>query len=155
MGKESLQEERCGDSGLYPFKLGEEVKPVGGRNAAEERGEERKNGFVEVGGNDGMNRFESGDCCLQNGIRLGVQAAGVERKERGKVLRILCNFQKNGKGRNREKANGVLLLMGSHAPTSSRTKASIALTQSGREEEPKTEQQSAMHLAASRRTRRR
>lgn len=140
---------------MDPFKLGEKVKPVGGRRAAKERGEERKNGFVEVGGNDGMNRLESGDGCLQNGIRLGVQATGVERKEGGKVLGVLCGFQKNGKGRNREKAHRVLLLMGSHETTSSRTKASIALTHSGREEESKTEQQSAMHLAASRRTRRR
>lgn len=77
---------------MYPFKLGEEVKPVGGRSAAQEREEERKNGLVEVGGNDGMNGFESGDCCLQNGIRLGVQAAGVERKERGEVLGVLCGF---------------------------------------------------------------
>lgn len=101
-----------------------------------------------------MNRLESGDGCLQNRIRLGVQATGVERKEGGKVLGVLCGFQKNGKGRNREKAHRVLLLMGSHETTSSRTKASIALTHSGREES-KTEQQSAMHLAASRRTRRR
>lgn len=33
---------------MDPFKLGEKVKPVGGRYAAKERGEERKNGFVEV-----------------------------------------------------------------------------------------------------------
>lgn len=101
-----------------------------------------------------MNRLESGDGCLQNRIRLGVQATGVERKEGGKVLRVFCGFQKNGKRRNREKAHRVLLLSGSHETTSSRTKASIALTHSGREES-KTEQQSAIHLAASRRTRRR
>lgn len=61
------------------------MKPVGGRRAAKERGEERKNGFVEVGGNDGMNRLESGDGCLQNGIRLGVQATGVEKGGRQSV----------------------------------------------------------------------
>lgn len=33
---------------MDPFKLGEKVKPVGGRRATKERGEERKNGFVEV-----------------------------------------------------------------------------------------------------------
>ena len=48
MVKDGLQEEWCGNSGLDPFKLGEKVKPVGGRNAAKERGEERENGFVEV-----------------------------------------------------------------------------------------------------------